>query len=132
MKEAFAINNNGEFEYTGKSTYEPGLFDFLEEKHEYPQFKKLCPKCFITIKLSKCKKCLLEVLNNRSITYKEFLENVVDKLPFTEKEIKKMLNDFEKKNIVGVKSNRKRRTGYESKDILHFSYDGEKNESKQN
>ncbi len=132
MKEAFANNNNGEFEYRGEIEKQPDLLDLMGEKYETAIFKRLCTKCFIEKKLHNCIKCILFRFNGQSLTYKEFIKIIVDKLPFTEKEIKRMLNDFEKKNIIKVESSRNRRTGFENSDIIRFIDIGEENESIQN
>jgi len=121
MKESFAKNNKGEFEYKGNKKQQLSIFDSLK-KHETSAWSNLCSKCFIqkNEKNKSCEKCLNSLFDGQSITYKEFLEQVVDGLPFTEKEIKNMLNDFENKKVVKINSDRNRRTGIEEVDTISF------------
>ena len=125
MKEAFAANNNNEFEYTGEQVRQPNLFDIYNEKHELAVLTNLCSKCFVEKKANICMKCMQELLDVNSLTYRKFLGKIVDCLPFTEKEIKRMLNDFEKKGYLRVNSLRKRRQGFQPDDVLVFSFEGE-------
>jgi three-Cys-motif partner protein len=121
MKESFANNNEGEFVYTGTKLKDETLFDKMA-KHEIASITNLCSKCFIenSIKNSMCENCLLEIFANIKIDYEKFLEEVIDKIPFNEKHIKKMLNDFESKGYLQIESKRYRTTGIENDDLLIF------------
>ncbi len=124
MKESFAINNKGEFAYKGETVSQRSLFELFGEKHENTHYLNLCSKCFVEEKKNPCKNCLLVFLSGSTITYEEFLMLVVDKLPFTESEIKRMLNDFEKEKIVNITCNRKRKTGFKKTDKISFNSAG--------
>lgn len=125
MKEAFASKNHGEFEYFGSRPRQLLLQNFNDSKHETVSFTNLCSKCFMPKKTSKCAACLLPLFKSEPITYEKFFMTIVDLIPFTEKEIKKMLNKFEEDNILTVRSTRNRRSGFEKKDILIFHENGE-------
>ncbi|PKN40962.1 MAG: hypothetical protein CVU60_13120 [Deltaproteobacteria bacterium HGW-Deltaproteobacteria-18] len=120
MKEAFAANNKGEFEYRGNRTVQHNFLSSLGGKHNIPQFNKLCGKCFILNKKNYCRACIAELIDQKTITFENFVEKIVDTIPFTEKEIKNMVNDFEAKQFLRIVSTRRRRSGLERTDILNF------------
>ena len=115
-----AANNQGDFEYKGTKAKQLNFINLLGDRHNIANFKKLCAKCFIVNKKRDCEQCIMQYVASKSMSFEEFIKRFVDTIPFTEKEIKNMILDFESKRYLSITSTRNRRTGLKNSDILNF------------
>ncbi|OGI00817.1 MAG: hypothetical protein A2Y25_05705 [Candidatus Melainabacteria bacterium GWF2_37_15] len=114
MKSAFAKFNFGNVAFLGPNQPNPNQSFFLDPS----DLKKLEAKTYLEKKYKE-----------KEVTYFNILKEVIDETPFLEKHIRSALKEMEKENKVIIqripeytgKDRKRKRTGLEDKDIIHFN-----------
>lgn len=103
IKDSFAKFNLGKLEYRGRrqNQLELGLFAAEDEQN--------------------WEGCLFKKFSGVPISYGELLDNVIDLIPYTEREFKKLLQKLEKEGKIEISAEaRRRRAGIEWLDVIEF------------
>lgn len=121
MKDVFAKRNNDSLEYRGNN-YTPTLFDVL------PKHQRLdsCGRCFL-FEGHNCKNCgdaIIKKFDKQQISFRNILEQIIDKTPLLERDIKKILQEMEKNEKINITPaigrKGKRRQGFIEGDLIYF------------
>jgi three-Cys-motif partner protein len=102
MKSCFASINNGHVEYLGKRKNEPTLFDIKGYQNSI---------LAIELKLK---------FFGHNITFNQLWDRIVEDTGYLEKDLRKTLQEMERKNEISVERIESKLTGVKGKDIIKF------------
>lgn len=105
FKDSFARFNLGDLEYKGNNFGQKSLLDPLEKNQKR--------EIFVSDLLSK--------LKGNKISYGRLLDLIIDECDYSERGVKRILQELEKSDIIKIDGNgRKRKDGIEDSDIIIF------------
>lgn len=103
MKSSFATFNYGKVEYLGPERFQQSLFDRQD------------------IKVQDVQNALLSRYKGKSLSYINIIRDIIDEVPFLEKEVKTALKELRKSQLIAVKPvDSKTNRGLGGKDIIEF------------